>query len=69
MLSFIFNCPDTSMLVQHWLEEADDVQETDYEGVICPACTRLHFFNRKTGKLLGQGKSKAASVGGLTSGA
>jgi hypothetical protein len=69
MLSFIFNCPDTSMLVQHWLEEADDVQETDYEGVICPACTRLHFFNRKTGKLLGQGKSKTASVGSLTSGA
>lgn len=57
------------MLVQHWLEEADDVQETDYEGVICPACTRLHFFNRKTGKLLGQGKSKTASVGSLTSGA
>jgi len=39
--------------VQHWLDEDDDVSENDYEGITCPACTRLHFLNRRTGKLLG----------------
>jgi len=42
------------MLVQHWLDEEVDVQENEYEGLICPACTKLHFFNRKTGKVFGQ---------------
>lgn len=41
-------------MVQHWLDEDADVQENEYEGLICPACTKLHFFNRKTGKLFGQ---------------
>jgi len=26
----------------------------EYEGITCPACAKLHFINRKTGKLLGQ---------------
>ena len=46
------------MNVQHWsdedVDEDDDVREHEYEGIICPACTRLHFLNRRTGKLLGQ---------------
>jgi hypothetical protein len=36
---FIFKCPITD--------------QNEFEGVTCPACTRLHFVNRKTGKLLG----------------
>ena len=51
---FVFRCPTTSMNVQHWSDEDDDVREHEYEGIICPACTRLHFLNRRTGKLLGQ---------------
>jgi len=54
MAAFIFTCLETSMLVQHWLDEEADLQENEYEGLICPACTKLHFFNRKTGKLFGQ---------------
>ena len=54
MAAFIFTCPDTLMKVQHWLDEDDDVSENEYEGIICPACTKLHFRDRKTGKLLGQ---------------
>ena len=42
------------MKVQHWLDV--DVPENEYEGIICAACTRLHFLDRKTGKLLGQDK-------------
>jgi integrase len=45
MAYFVFRCPTTSMNVQHWSDEDDDVPEHEYEGIICPACTRLHFLN------------------------
>jgi hypothetical protein len=54
MAAFVFKCPATSMNVQHWLDDDEDVPEDEYEGVACPACLKLHFLNRKTGKLLGQ---------------
>ena len=54
MPDFVFNCPTTSMNVQYWLEDDDDALENEYKGITCPACARLHFLNRKTGKLLGQ---------------
>ena len=51
---FLFTCPTTSMKVQHWLDDDEDVAENDYEAITCPACNRLHFLSRNTGKLLGQ---------------
>ena len=46
------------MNVQHWL--ADEPQpehpQATYETVVCKACSRLHFINRTTGKLLGEQK-------------
>jgi len=42
------------MSVQHWLDDDNDAQNDEYETVVCNACTRLHFINRKTGRLLGQ---------------
>jgi len=54
MANFVFRRPTTSMNVQHWSDEDDDVREHEYEGIICPAYTRLHFLNRRTDKLLGQ---------------
>jgi hypothetical protein len=55
MTHFIFKCPITGMNV-HWRAEEttpDDPQWT-YETVVCQACSRLHFINRATGKLLGE---------------
>jgi hypothetical protein len=51
-----FKCPDTSMIVQHWLDEDDDDEGWDdaYKVVGCPACAKIHLLNRKTGKLLGE---------------
>ena len=49
---FIFKCPITNQHVQGWLED-EDAQVTEFEGMTCPACGRLHFVNRKTGELLG----------------
>jgi hypothetical protein len=51
---FLFTCPATSMKVQQWLDNDEDVPENQYEQITCPACTNLRFLNRKTGKLLGQ---------------
>jgi hypothetical protein len=55
MLPFVFRCPVFKKEVQHWLDDVDDPPAggESYEAITCPACTRLHFVNRKTGKLLG----------------
>jgi hypothetical protein len=51
----MFTCPETSMIVQHWLDEDDDgVSDNTYQVVTCPACTKVHLINRKTGKLLSE---------------
>jgi hypothetical protein len=34
--------------------EDDDAPEDQYEGVVCEACSRLHFVNPKTGQLMGE---------------
>jgi len=49
----VFTCPATNFRVQHWLENGDDTPEGEHDGVDCPACSRLHFINRRTGKVLG----------------
>ena len=46
-----FRCPETDLEVQTLLDNKDE--ERIYEAVICPACARLHFINRSTGKALG----------------
>ena len=30
-------------MVQHWLDDDSDVPESEFRGVVCPACTRLHL--------------------------
>lgn len=55
MAAILFTCPATALRVQHWLDDGPDAPE-QYEAAVCPACTRLHSLNRKTGKLLGHEK-------------
>jgi hypothetical protein len=53
MAPFIFTCPNTNMSVQHSFDDDDEnAGDTEYEAITCPACTRLHLINLKTGKLL-----------------
>ena len=52
----IFRCPQTGMDVQTLLDKQEKDEARIYELVICPACTRLHFINKSTGKALGQDK-------------
>jgi hypothetical protein len=54
MVHFIFRCPATGFNVQHLVDDDEDVPENEFVAVICPACTKMHLINRKTGKLLGQ---------------
>lgn len=52
----------TDLKIQHRIP-CTTARDDEYEPVTCYAWTRLHFVNRKMGKLLG--RSKAASIGGL----
>ena len=52
MGAFVFTRPTTKLKVQHWLDDDNDALENEFQGVVCPACTKLHFINRRT-KLLG----------------
>ena len=55
MAEIVFYCPNVDLSVQHLLD--DNTQRGDeeiYEAILCFACTRLHFVNKKTGKLLEQ---------------
>jgi hypothetical protein len=47
MPTLLFTCPKTLMKVQHWLDGGEDTPDNEYESVVCKACTRLHFINRK----------------------
>ena len=54
MVHFIYRCPRTRMNVQAWRQDDCPPESNDeYEAFECPACTRLHFIDRATGKLLG----------------
>jgi hypothetical protein len=53
----LFKCPQTGMNVQHWLPATDDDEpKGTHKSIVCPACSKLHFLNSSTGKLLGQEK-------------
>ena len=54
MSPFLFTCPNTLMKVQHWLEDDKDTEEAIYEALTCPACSLVHFINRKTKKLFNE---------------
>ena len=56
MANLVFRCLATGLNVQHQLDDTPDISDTEYERITYPACTKLHFVNRKTGKLLGQDK-------------
>jgi hypothetical protein len=49
-----FRCPATGFDVQTlWAPDEAEKPGRHYETVNCPSCARLHFVNRKIGKLLG----------------
>jgi hypothetical protein len=55
MGKLLFTCPVTGMSIQHWLDDDDPIASGErYQSIVCPACARLHFINRKTGRVLGQ---------------
>ncbi len=50
----LLKCPGTGMHVQHWLADEPGQEQNLYRQIACPACTRIHFVNSQTGKLLGE---------------
>jgi hypothetical protein len=49
----VFRCPQTGLNVQHWLADAPEDTKDSHAPVTCPACTKTHFIQNSTGKLLG----------------
>ena len=56
MQPVLFKCPTTGQHVQWSTEEVSPEKgpSVTYKSIPCPACTRLHFMNPSTGKLLGE---------------
>ena len=64
MANILFRFPRTGMNVSHWVDDDAPGWEDPsyYDAVPCPACARLHFINRSTGKLLGDKQAAAALI-------
>jgi hypothetical protein len=56
MRPVLFKCPATGQNVQWSTEEVslEKGSSVTYKSIACPACTRLHFVNPFTGRLLGE---------------
>jgi hypothetical protein len=53
MTAFLYRCPNTDQQVQAWTDNppvADDPEA--YQSVKCIACSRLHWVNPRTGRVL-----------------
>jgi len=62
MTGVMYQCPGTRMNVPlpFTLEPAATDAAQEYESITCPACRRLHFISKATGKLLGDNSSGVA---------
>ena len=55
MAHVVIRCSWMGSNVQVWVPEGTSADKPDaYEAVTCPACARIHFVNKITGKLLGE---------------
>ncbi len=55
MGTFLFRCPNTKLHVQGLVDDVADHQEA-YAAVECIACSRVHYVNPKTGRVLGESR-------------
>jgi hypothetical protein len=46
-----FACPIMRMNALYWLDNDEDVPDSEHEVVRCRACGGLHLINRKTGRM------------------
>ena len=53
-LPFLYRCPNTGRMVQGLIAEEVETDSDTFESVECLACTRLHFVNPNTGRVLGE---------------
>jgi hypothetical protein len=53
MATILFRCPNTKLKVQAWIAEESPDRHV-FAPVPCTACTRVHYVNPVTGKVLGE---------------
>jgi len=64
MTNMIVRCARTGVDVQVQLPDVLPTDRSDiYETVTCPACARIHFVNKKTGRLLSDHEKRDAAPG------
>ena len=51
--TFLFQCPVTGDRVQGVTTGEPAPAADVFEAVVCPACSRVHFVNPRTGKVAG----------------
>jgi hypothetical protein len=52
MTTFSFRCPNTGLIVQGWITHDPTKQADTYEPITCTACSRTHWVDPKTRKVL-----------------
>jgi hypothetical protein len=69
MAHMVFKCSATGLNVHHWLDGDLQLADDEYEAITCVACARVHFLNRKSGKLFAreseQGRPRSRPFFGL----
>ena len=56
MVTSIYKCPITGLMVQGWFSEEDAQRHAKtYEGFTCPVCRQVHFVNLRTREVLDRG--------------
>ncbi len=53
MPAFLYRCPNTGKIVQGFVADDPNEDVSDFEAIVCAACTALHWVSPKTGKVLG----------------
>ena len=53
MSTFLYRCPNTGRQVQAWTDDPPVAADPEaYQSVKCIACSRLHWVNPRTGRVL-----------------
>lgn len=47
MTAIVFTCPNLGAKVQHLVSDDEPLSDRQYQGLMCEACSRPHFVNRR----------------------
>lgn len=54
IMNIVLRCPQTCLNAQHGLHGRESESWSEYDGIVCQACSKINVLNRKIGELLGK---------------